>query len=141
MALKNISSLAFLLILIGCKKDNIKIAPCSQLVKASVVGYHQCDLTKGFIIALSSPADTVETFNLPDSLFHFPTDLEADIYKNYVKDFLFPPVYQGKYFFSVAYDEVPTKDKLLPLCSDNIFTPHYIHAVKRQVKITCAAKK
>jgi hypothetical protein len=136
-----ISLLVCALYLAGCKKDTVKPDPCAHLVPGVVVGFHQCALTTGFIIAVTNPPDTVETFNLPDSLFHFPTDAGADIYKNYIKDFLFPAAQQGRYIFSVAFDEVPTKEKILPLCADNISTAHYVHTVKRQVKITCATKK
>ncbi len=104
-----------------------------------VVGFNQCAIGFGFIVSTISPADTLEVFNLPDSLYHFPTDNNADIYANYMSDFLFPPAYTNKFPISFAYEVVPETEREYVICTDQKIG-HYSIAVKAQIKIICSRK-
>lgn len=123
----------------SCKKENTTPDPCANLVEGYVVGFNQCWMGKGFIVTTISPADTLETFNLPDSLYHFPTDARSDIYRNYINDFLFPTDYKNKFPVSFSFEVLPESDRQHVICSDQ-FIGHYTIAVKKQIRIKCATK-
>ena len=62
-------------VLTSCQNPD-KTDPCSKMVKGYVVGFNQCSMGNGFIVTITNPPDTMEVFNLPDSLYHFPTAIE-----------------------------------------------------------------
>ena len=61
-----------LLLLNSCQNRDITIDPSAKMVEGYVVGFNQCAIGTGFIVTSVSPVDTMEVFNLPDSLYHFP---------------------------------------------------------------------
>src|SRR5215218_4638030 len=81
----------------SCKKDKVNPDPCANPIAGYVVGYNQCVIGQGFIIALTNSRDTVETFNFPDSVYNFPKNASDEMYSNYQKDFMFSKAYQGKF--------------------------------------------
>lgn len=109
------------------------------MVKGYVIGFNQCSIGKGFIVTTIVPADTLETFNLPDSLYHFPTNLGADIYHNYISDFMFPSSYKNMFPINYSFEIVPESEKHYVICLDQLIS-HYTRSVKNQIKIKCATK-
>ena len=125
-------------VLTSCQNPD-KTDPCSKMVKGYVVGFNQCAIGIGFIVATTNPPDTMEVFNLPDSLYHFPTDAQSAIYSNYINDFLFPPSYKNTFPISYTYEIVKETEKHHVICLDQLIS-HYTIAVKKEIRIICATK-
>ncbi len=126
----------------SCKKEVAITDTCSKTVKGYVVGIDQCS-NKGFVLTILNPADTLVTYNLPDSLYHFPKDVNSDIYNNRTFDFLFPSAYLNKYPITYSYDVASPDQEIFPLCAGNVFTGHYTGTIGlhgKQIIIKCATK-
>lgn len=80
------------------------------------------------------------TYNLPDSLYHFPTKADDPLYIPRLSDFLFPSAYNEKYPIRFSYEIVPESDRRYFPCLGIIDLSHYAHTVKKEIKIKCARK-
>ena len=127
-----------MVVLTSCQNSD-KTNPCSNMVKGYVVGFNQCSIGNGFIVTTTTPPDTMEVFNLPDSLYHFPTDIQSPIYSNYICDFLFPPSYKDTFPISFTYEIVKEAERHHVICLDQLIS-HYTSAVKKEIKIICATR-
>ena len=128
-----------LLLLNSCQNRDITIDPSAKMVEGYIVGFNQCAIGQGFIITTISPADTMEVFNLPDSLYHFPTDAKSDIYRNYIQDFLFPIEYENKFPIKYSFEIVPEGERRYVVCLDQLIS-YYTQTVKKQIKIKSVTK-
>lgn len=116
----------------SCRKETLD--PCNTIYHGYIVGFDQCAVGRGFVLATLVPVDTIETFNLPDSLYTFP----ADIYRMRSGDFVFPKEYQNKFPITFSYRLASEAEKQAGLCPDLMRVSHFVHTVKNQVIITCA---
>lgn len=117
----------------SCEKEKHEI----KQTEGYIIGFDQCEggvLTndRGFVIACNNFADTLVTYNLPNTLFDFPQYLFAD----YIYSFLFPNPEYLNYKIKFQYRFSSEKEKYYPLCLGTINTWGFTHSVKdRQIII------
>jgi hypothetical protein len=122
-----------------CKKDNVHPDPCSELVNGYIIGFSQCAIGKGFVLAIINPPDTIETFNLPDSIYNLSKNIKDPLYANWLYDYRFPQAYREKFPIQVSFEAVSEANRHHSICLDQ-YTAHYSHDVKVEVKIRCVKK-
>jgi hypothetical protein len=105
--------------------------------EALVIGFDQCATSKGRILAILTPADTVITYNFPDSIYGFPNEL----FDNYQYDCFFPATVLENYPVHVTYTSATSEELSAYICLGSIYTSKLSPLVKnKQVVIISATK-
>jgi len=107
------------------------------LKEAFVIGFDQCALGAGRILAIVEPPDTVITYNFPDSLYTFPDSL----FSNYLNDCLFPGGTLERYPVSVKYRAATPTEFTGFICHpDFIMATHFHQIGSKQVIVVSVVK-
>ncbi|HEX7014686.1 MAG TPA: hypothetical protein VF191_04190 [Cyclobacteriaceae bacterium] len=113
-------------------------SPCETgLIEAYVIGFDQClagletNTGKGFLLATAA-GDTVMTYNLPDSILSFPTEL----FVNWWQSPFFPDSALSEYRIAVKYRPALQHERVSAACPGYvIFSP--VTARAEQVVLEC----
>ena len=141
--MKHLPTLFFVLlssgtILSSCRKKSD--TPPMYTREGYVIGFDPCSAkssSKGLVLAfpVSSEADTVVTYTLPESTY----DLPPELFEQYRTEFLFPPAYQTKYKVRVTYSFTPEAEKNYAMCTSDINLSPFNYTVKnRQITVKSA---
>lgn len=122
--LKLCTSLLIILLVLGCSKEN----ETSNFVEGYIVASFRCGevdqeggqatgelTTRGFFIMLENNADSMYTFNLPESLFNFPQEiLEPNHNSDNCGPIFFPD--DKEYKISFKYQDSKDSEKIEFAC-------------------------
>lgn len=104
---------------------------------AFVVGFDQCAMYKGRILAIDEPRDTVITYNFPDSVYSFP-----DAYfSNYLFDCLFPAEVLKKFPVRVKYRPSKPEELSTHICFGDVYTARLSPLVKEKQVVVISIEK
>jgi len=104
---------------------------------AFVVGFDQCAMYKGRILAIVEPKDTVITYNFPDSVYKFPDEY----FSNYQFDCLFPGDVLGKFPVRVKYRPSKQEELTAHICFGDVYTARLSPLVKEKQVVIIAIEK
>ena len=125
----------------GCEEDNSDVYGPEE---AYIIGFDPCTViwdttenrligSQGYIVTLSEQKDTVLTYNLPDTLYDFP----SEYFENYASYCFFPRSEWETYKMTIDYEYVEEEDKFIPYCLGIINTgdKYYVTDGNTQIKI------
>ena len=125
----------------GCEEDSSDVYGPEE---AYIIGFDPCTViwdttenrwigSQGYIVTLSEQKDTVLTYNLPDTLYDFP----SEYFENYISYCLFPRSEWETYKMTIDYEYVKEEEKFHPLCLHHILTSIIDNVTDRgtQIKI------
>jgi len=104
---------------------------------AFVVGFDQCAMYEGRILAIVEPKDTVITYNFPDSVYVF----SDEYFSNYQFDCLFPKEALDKFPVKVKYRPSKTDELTTHICSGDIYTSRLSPLVKEKQVVIVSIEK
>ena len=122
----------------SCEKSNDNSGP----EEAYVIGYDPCTViydttenawvgSQGYIVTLSERKDTVLTYNLPDTLFVFP----SWYFETYIWNCFFPESEWKTYKMRIEYEYVEEDDRFIPFCFAHILTSIISNVTDRRTQI------
>lgn len=127
-----------LIVCCGCTDNTLKENEELLVFKdAFVIGFDQCAAFRGRVLAIVEPADTILTYNFPDSIYSFPDSL----FSNFRFDCLFPNHALSAYPVRVQYRPSTQWEFTGYLCYDDMYTVRLVELLEnKQVVIVSIAK-
>ena len=104
---------------------------------AFVVGFDQCAMHKGRILAIVEPRDTVITYNFPDSVYTFPDEY----FSNYLFDCLFPSKALEEFPVRVKYRPSKPEELTTHICFGDVYTARLSPLVKEKQVVMLSIEK
>jgi hypothetical protein len=117
----------------GCSNDDLEKPQTVRYDHGYIIGFHPCDRFTGRVVTLLEQSDTVITYNLPDSIYDFPTAY----FEEYKLKYLFPDSVLTAFPVTITYTHAQENERRYMLCvGDTWSAAPFVQAVDdRQVII------